>query len=167
MERNGYIEWNRELTLTFLFNLVTKNARPLDMLVDFRTAASSRAVPVRYAVRQVLDQEYEKYIKVRESAARQARYKAGNADDAEIMIPDDKENRQSFTHAEVPQIIKKDFFGRIIRGVLEPIGTNRGERRDGKSVKGDRGMRTWVSFHEGFSNAVRKPITVEEILRGL
>ena len=26
--------------------------------------------------------------------------------------------------------------------------------------------KVWVSFHEGFSNAVRKPITLEELMRG-
>jgi chromosome transmission fidelity protein 18 len=27
--------------------------------------------------------------------------------------------------------------------------------------------RIWVSFHEGFSNAVRKPVTLDDIMRGL
>lgn len=27
--------------------------------------------------------------------------------------------------------------------------------------------KVWITYHEGFSDAVRKPITVEELLRGL
>jgi len=27
--------------------------------------------------------------------------------------------------------------------------------------------KVWVTFHEGYSNAVRKPITIEELMRGL
>lgn len=39
------------------------------------------------------------------------------------------------------------------------------ERRKEKSGKSDN--KVWVSYHEGFSNAVRKPITIDELLRGL
>lgn len=38
----------------------------------------------------------------------------------------------------------------------------KGEKKDGKDDN-----KVWVSFHEGFSNAVRKPLTIEELLRGL
>ncbi|PVH82671.1 hypothetical protein DL98DRAFT_513762 [Cadophora sp. DSE1049] len=144
---------------------------PLDTLVLFETAstAAGASPPVRYAVRQVLDQEYQKNIIVRENAARQARYKAGNPnDDVEFSIAS-KENKG---HQALEIVIgaKKDFFGREIREEVTPLQEIDGNAEpEGKKKKKDAkdDNKVWVSFHEGFSNAVRKPITVEELLRGL
>ena len=145
--------------------------RPLDTLVLFETASSSAGAPppVRYAVRQVLDQEYQKNIIVRENAARQARYKAGDPhDDVEFSLSS-KENKGHHAY-EIVLGAKKDFFGREIREVvpLQEIDGN-AEREPKKKGKkdGKDDNKVWVSFHEGFSNAVRKPITIEELLRGL
>lgn len=124
--------------------------------------------PVRYAVRQVLDQEYQKNIIVRENAARQARYKAGNPeDDVEFSIS----NKENKGHHAQERVLgpKKDFFGRVVREVM-PLGEIDGNAQaDGKSSKkeGKDDNKVWVSFHEGFSNAVRKPITIDELLKGL
>jgi chromosome transmission fidelity protein 18 len=120
----------------------------------------------------VLDQEYQKNIKVRKTAARQSRYRTGNANDnAEFRIFDHKESGQNLTHTEDhTPAVKRDFFGRVLKGDLEPLGEvngNTNQRKEGRKVKGKYDMKAWVSFHEGFSNAVRKPITVEEILKGL
>jgi chromosome transmission fidelity protein 18 len=148
--------------------------RALDTLVTFETASisGSAPAPVRYAVRQVLDQEYQKNIIVRENAARQARYKAGNPDDkVDFSFSNtDKENKGH--HAQERVIgAKKDFFGRVIREAmpLQEIDGNaeRDGRKENSRGKEKDGNKVWVSFHEGFSNAVRKPITVEELLRGL
>ena len=148
--------------------------RPLDILVTFETASSpdTAPAPVRYAVRQVLDQEYQKNIVVRENAARQARYKAGNPqDDVDFSFSTDKEHKEN--HA-LERVIgaKRDFFGRVVREEAMPLQEVDGNAdADGKNKKRKKdGMddsKVWVSFHEGFSNAVRKPITIDELLRGL
>ncbi|KAF4635880.1 hypothetical protein G7Y89_g2206 [Cudoniella acicularis] len=144
---------------------------PLDMLVSFETApvASSAPAPVRFAVRQVLDQEYQKNIIVRENAARQARYRAGNLeDDTDFSFSKSKENKG---HQAQERVLgpKKDFFGRLVKEDAMPLqeidGNANLEKKNGKASKDDN--KVWVSFHEGFSNAVKKPITVEELLRGL
>lgn len=138
------------------------------MLVTFQTipAPPSAAAPVRYAARQVLDQEYEKNILVRENAARQARYRAGNPhEDLDFSLPNGKENLEVLEKSSDP---KKDFFGRVVEENLLPLqerDTNAGPRKKGKGGKDDK--KVWVSYHEGFSNAVRKPITIEELMRGL
>ncbi|KUJ16819.1 uncharacterized protein LY89DRAFT_718564 [Mollisia scopiformis] len=146
---------------------------PLDTLVTFETGLSSASAgpaPVRYAVRQVLDQEYQKNIIVRENAARQARYKAGNPHDDTDAILQDKENPMYQIQDKLSDV-KKDFFGRVIRDArpLQEIDGN--AEADGKGRQGKKGskedVKVWVSYHEGFSNAVRKPITIEELLRGL
>ncbi|CZR62269.1 related to protein CTF18 [Phialocephala subalpina] len=143
---------------------------PLDSLVLFETGAPSGFVqaPVRYAVRQVLDQEYQKNTIVRENAARQARYKAGNPNDDTEAVLQDKENPIYHIQDELTKV-KKDFFGRVVREArpLQEIDGNATvEGKQGKKGRTEE-SKVWVSYHEGFSNAVRKPITIEELLRGL
>lgn len=46
-------------------------------------------------------------------------------------------------------------------------GNAQAEGKAGKKKDGKDDNKVWVSFHEGFSNAVSKPITIEELLRGL
>ena len=131
-------------------------------------------VPVRYAIRQVLDQEYQKNIIIRENAARQARYKAGNSDDGDdaVLSLNSKEReskREDLTSFEAVPDTKKDFFGRIKVQPLEDSDRDakRSRKKESGRSKGKDDNKVWVSFHEGFSNAVRKPITVEELMRGL
>lgn len=137
----------------------------------FETGASSSGfvqAPVRYAVRQVLDQEYQKNTIVRENAARQARYKAGNPNDDTEAVLQDKENPIYHIQDELTKV-KKDFFGRVVREArpLQEIDGNATvEGKQGKKGRTEE-SKVWVSYHEGFSNAVRKPITIEELLRGL
>ncbi|PMD23364.1 hypothetical protein NA56DRAFT_569174 [Hyaloscypha hepaticicola] len=144
---------------------------PLDTLVTFETGISllGAPAPARYAVRQVLDQEYQKNIIVLENAARQARYKAGNPDDDVEYSISNKENKGHHAQERVLGA-KKDFFGRVVREEVQPLGEIDGNARaDGKlsKKKGKDDNKVWVSFHEGFSNAVRKPITIDELLKGL
>ena len=142
-------------------------------MVTFETASisDSAPAPVRYAARQVLDQEYQKNIVIRENAARQARYKAGNPDDkVDYSFSSNKENRGHHAQERVLGA-KKDFFGRVIQETkpLQEIDGNAdgdGRKEKAKS-KGKDDNKVWISFHEGFSNAVRKSITVEDLLRGL
>lgn len=143
----------------------------MDTLVTFETAFGAAGVPpVRYGIRQVMDQEYQKNIIVRENAARQARYKAGNpGDDSEFSLSND---RSKGHHAEERVLgAKRDFFGRVVREEVMPLGEIDGnaqaEPKVGKKNNGKDDNKVWVSFHEGFSNAVRKPITIDELLRGL
>jgi chromosome transmission fidelity protein 18 len=122
-----------------------------------------------------LDQEFQKNILVRENAARQARYKLGNPDEDDTYVfnnnKENKENRQDFD-LDAISTVKKDFFGRVlndnlVRPLRESDG-NAGEKKNksAKTIRKD-DNKVWVSFHEGFSNAVRKPVTIEELLRGL
>ncbi|KAG9230624.1 hypothetical protein BJ875DRAFT_408564 [Amylocarpus encephaloides] len=144
---------------------------PLDMLITFETTPSTAAAPapVRYAVRQVLDQEYQKNIIARENAARQARYRAGNLDGTVDFAFTKSKGENDFLPEEREVGPRKDFFGRTIKETPMPLGEIDGnaevEKRKGKGGKDD--GKVWVSYHEGFSNAVRKPITIEELFRGL
>ncbi|KAM0171018.1 hypothetical protein ACHAPF_008497 [Botrytis cinerea] len=148
---------------------------PLDTLVTFLTSPiKNDATNVRYAVRQVLDQEYQKNIIVRENKARQARYKLGNVDggDEEYSFEKGKfgkgKSEKNVLGVGTGNEIKKDFFGRVLEDrVLGKNGNvGAGENRGGGEKKMPE-KKVWVTFHEGFSNAVRKPITIGELMRGL
>lgn len=61
---------------------------------------------------------------------------------------------------------KRDFFGRVIVNEARPTSAN----HDSASKSGQEPRKethAWVSFHEGFSNAVRKRISMSELLSGL
>lgn len=84
---------------------------------------------------------------------------------------------------------KRDFFGRLLLATSDDDdeccaesesapgagGTTKKETTTKKKkkittteqAKKEREARVWVSFHEGFSNAVRKPVTLGEIMSGL
>ncbi|KAI1376228.1 hypothetical protein F4677DRAFT_85314 [Hypoxylon crocopeplum] len=151
----------------------------LDVLATFETSAAilhGTQAPTRYAVRQVLDQELQKAKQLRERSARQARFRAGNphataAEDP--LVFNDKENAKA---AKVPMLpvlgVKKDFFGRVIentevRALRETNGNGRPRSKAGDEYFGKSDNKVWVTFHEGLNNAVRKPISLDELLRGL
>ncbi|KAH6855838.1 hypothetical protein B0I37DRAFT_442616 [Chaetomium sp. MPI-CAGE-AT-0009] len=76
--------------------------------------------------------------------------------------------------------VKRDFFGRVIAerpapplsSGAEADGDGAGRKRKGAAGEaggtggaGTAGM-VWVTYHEGMNNAVRKPVSLEEFLRG-
>jgi chromosome transmission fidelity protein 18 len=107
---------------------------------------------------------------LRENSLRQARYKAGNPHEAEDFSFESKDNAKP-KGPVLPIIpVKKDFFGRVIKSDPKPL-----QETDGNSNKrpkpsdklGQGEQKVWVTFHEGMNNAVRKPISLNELLQGL
>ncbi|PYI01285.1 sister chromatid cohesion factor [Aspergillus sclerotiicarbonarius CBS 121057] len=140
---------------------------PLDTLITFsKTKANANSTaPVRYAVRQVLDQEYRKenirkhsepLHSSKTSSKTSAQKTADGQTDAFKKTPRDGPN------------VKRDFFGRIIKEPT-PQPDEHGESPEtaaqNESLKA--GRRVWVTYHDGFSNAVRKPISLGELLAEL
>lgn len=128
--------------------------RPLDTLTNFRTATASgqnAAPPVRYAIRQALDQEYQNYLIRQSAAARQGRYRAGGALSQDEGSNADTINSGPVTNEEKSRNgpAKRDFFGRIILEARPPSSEG-GELRTKPTAKSDE-RKVWVSFHEGFS----------------
>jgi chromosome transmission fidelity protein 18 len=131
--------------------------------------------PTRYAVRQVLDQELQKTIKLREIAMRQARFKSGHiAGVHDDYVFDDKENSAAKGPVKdrdrfMGSSLKKDFFGRVIIPKERPLDETDGNgKRSAASdtAASDAAAKVWVTYHEGLNNAVRKPISLEEFMRG-
>jgi chromosome transmission fidelity protein 18 len=134
---------------------------PLDILGSFETMSGKKEEKVRYAVRSVLEQEWRK-----ESARSdlEKRTRRGGQTEADDVVEEKKEEKTTEEKAAEAnkRAVKRDFFGRVV--VEKPL--LEGEVRKKLNKGGDEG-RIWVSFNEGYSNAVRKPVTVDELLRGL
>lgn len=106
--------------------------------------------------------------------------KAGRGhDDKENNLPG-KGKADSELREAVP--VKRDFFGRVVAevlggedaasGPLQERDANAGQqqqqqRRPGSARGAAKPAKVWVTFHEGLNNAVRKPLSLEELLRGL
>ena len=103
--------------------------------------------------------------------ARQARHQYGDGlgSEAEHGF----KNKQMSSAEEVgvslkPVAVTRDFFGRTIDIALPTTRdcSSQGENEGSRDSKLDESGNAWVSYHEGFSNAVRKPITLNEMMRG-
>ncbi|KAI1073685.1 hypothetical protein F5B20DRAFT_497164 [Whalleya microplaca] len=147
----------------------------LDLLATFETSAAvihGTQAPTRYAVRQVLDQELQKAKVLRSASARQARFRADNPHATDFVFDHDKENTTAPKEPALPAvIIKKDFFGRVVKE-MRPLQKTDGNKGQGKAGAKDAPLGTaetkvWVTFHEGLNNAVRKPMSLDDLLRGL
>lgn len=131
-------------------------------------ASGSVSAPVRYAVRQVLDQELRKQCLLQDTVARHARSSSLNKENSDtFQDDDDKENSGPKQKADVETKIlsgvKRDFFGRIINEVRPTSrGKNGQPQKTHLTKQGAKSI--WVSYHEGYSNAVRKPVTLKELM---
>lgn len=134
--------------------MLTNFDRPLDSLSTFETTALSgqgMLLPVRYAIRQALDQEYQRYLIRKSAEARQARYEAGETLDQDNTPNASAPRSGSVDEDKISKTskAKRDFFGRIIQesGLL----SSEGIRLETKAVSRPAEKKVWVSFHEGFS----------------
>ncbi|KAL2850123.1 hypothetical protein BJX68DRAFT_237395 [Aspergillus pseudodeflectus] len=142
---------------------------PLDTLVTYSKAngLSSTSGPVRYAVRQVLDQEYRKES-IRKHSEALAKKKTAQASSSGA----DGANPAEAVKAKIgANAVKRDFFGRVIQESTAPNEDARTSKKTGSAQQQDsgssNGRKVWVTYHDGFSNAVRKPISMAELLGGL
>ncbi|CBF71262.1 protein ctf18 [Aspergillus nidulans FGSC A4] len=145
---------------------------PLDALVSFSKVPgfSSATNPVRYAVRQVLDQEYRK-----ESIRKNSENLSSTGSKKSTTKSDDIEtpaNPAEAAKLKYGTAVKRDFFGRIIQDRVPSPQEDMEQAlsRKAKSAQQElssAGRKVWVTYHDGFSNAVRKPISMAELLSGL
>ena len=161
----------------------------LDELGSFETGSKgfgdNSGSKIRYAVRQVLDQEWRKEELRRAEMSRMARFSAAVALDASVGMDEDGSSGQKKKKPEALRpavVVKRDFFGRPIAvprpgsggGDAQSSNAANGKRKGNKGPGGGGGegeseseQRVWVTYHEGFSNAVRKPVTLAELMRDL
>lgn len=157
---------------------------------DQPSSTAAVTPPARYAIRQALDQEFRKYSLLQSAEMRQARYTKGTGTEGGgIGFPTDSPSSSVVVDAlpadktvitsatTLPFKSRRDFFGRIITiqqqqqddGVVLRNSDGGETEIKGEMIntRGKSGVidQVWVSFNEGFSNAVRKPITIEELMR--
>ncbi|KAM0279850.1 hypothetical protein ACHAQH_004401 [Verticillium albo-atrum] len=142
----------------------------LDALSVFETATSLLSVqaPTRYAVRQVLDQELQASTVRRENEARQARFQGGNPlgnDVPSTRVEKESVEQKRLKVLALANRAKKDFFGRIIEE--KPLQEVEGDENGAARAVREQPVRIWVSYHEGLNNAVRKPISLQELMKGM
>ena len=136
---------------------------PLDALAAFETLGGKKDDKVRFAVRSVLEAEWKRETMRLDMEARKRR--GGQVDEDEVAAV--QETPETNLSQMKEKAVKRDFFGRVVTettGIAARTKNVKGRARIGST--GDEG-RIWVSFHEGFSNAVRKPVTLDDIMRGL
>ena len=144
----------------------------LDELAMFETGGKrfgEAGSKTRFAVRQVLDQEWRKEESRRAEAARMARFSGGKGSvvqDVDVVSKTDPvEAAQTKMSKAAP--VKRDFFGRPIAVARPESDHDKEQGKSSKESKVDEEQRVWVTYHEGFSNAVRKPITLAELMKDL
>lgn len=146
----------------------------LDVLGTFETGGGKGFTPSdggagkqRYAVRQVLEQEWRKEELRRAEAARQARFRgAGGVEVYEPIVTSTvAEGGGKKIEVKPKSTVKRDFFGRTI--AAPEAGSARAAKAQKAAEDASGEGRVWVTYHEGYSNAVRKPVTLAELMRDL
>ncbi|KAH0371235.1 P-loop containing nucleoside triphosphate hydrolase protein, partial [Aureobasidium melanogenum] len=136
--------------------------------LDTKAAGLAPVDRTRFAVRQVLDQEFAVAAKKSAEAARVNRGIGATITSLDEVV----------AGAAVPSLasedsrkLKRDFFGRIIveeeqrqGDAEEEDGESAAKKKKAKMEDGGDKERVWVTFHEGYSNAVRKPVSLKELL---
>ena len=161
-------EWSRKFcTSTVRFDKLTTNS-PLDEVCSFETLneGTKTRVPTRFAVRDAMNIEHQRWSMRRQAEARQARYYPAAERDshdpgsARVAPPGPMTGGQGLHTGSM----KTDFFGR-------PLNWPKPHSSEGLDAVSEIGSqkeenRIWVTYNEGYSNAVRKPVTLKELLRG-
>lgn len=137
----------------------------IDVAGTFETTEGKKGGEgTRYAIRQVLDAEWRKEVKRRENEARGKR--GGFAQGIDVMAEASDDEREKEPVEEKTKA-KRDFFGRLIAEECnEDAGKSADEPSRSDGAHNDKGI-VFCTFHEGYSNAVRKPVTLAELMRGL
>ncbi|PHH78591.1 hypothetical protein CDD80_6633 [Ophiocordyceps camponoti-rufipedis] len=126
----------------------------VDALAFFETSTSTHT-PTRFAVRQALDQELQRTLAARSASARQARFLAGDTSaSCAAAPPPEAAILEAKTETAPMTVVRTDFFGRVSVEPLKPV--IEAPRED-----------TWLAFSEGFSLAVQRPVSVEDLMRML
>ena len=133
----------------------------IESLITFGT--ESKALRGRYVVRQLVSREMERErIRRRKGGIIHSLVKA-NEDLSGVVEP--KGIKRGIDQVEgekkvVSERVKKDFFGRIIGEEQDEPKRRRTDSNSALKIQ----PTVWVRFHEGYSNAVRKPVIFAELL---
>lgn len=131
--------------------------------LDLKAAGLPPPDRTRFAVRQALDQEFARETKRSAEAARANRGAGAIAASSDTVAGAPLLLEQSKTK------LKRDFFGRVVAEKKHDEQDLQSQEEGATKYKKAKmeqaeNTRVWVTFHEGYSNAVRKPISLKELL---
>ncbi|THY65474.1 hypothetical protein D6C97_02403 [Aureobasidium pullulans] len=133
--------------------------------LDLKAAGMAAVDKTRFAVRQVLDQEFNIATKKSAEAARVTRGGGG----AITSLTDVVAGATLPAEQGKGLKLKRDFFGRVVEKAetAEEEDQDEGSKKKRKVEEEGADKRVWVTFHEGYSNAVRKPVSLKELVGAL
>ncbi|KAI8644150.1 hypothetical protein BD408DRAFT_413795 [Parasitella parasitica] len=134
---------------------VFKLEPPVEQLLNFNLSSPKSILPKQYAVRQMISHEIDTEILRRREEASQLRNK-GNEKASDAGLIPNKIKKKIATEKQ----ISLDFFGRAIVSKDETLKTTKSLKMKVDTPK----TSVFYRYHEGFSNAVRKPMTVQMFL---
>jgi chromosome transmission fidelity protein 18 len=152
---------------------------PVDLLCTFETGGKALAAAVgdtankttRYAVRQVLEQEWRKEeLRLAEETRAARMGGSAPATTKRSGIGADREGDDPDALEPAKKRIARDFFGRPIVQAAPPSAGSESDETKQKSrqqEKSRQGSAVRIAYNEGYSNAVRKPLTMAEFFRDL
>ncbi|KAF7726258.1 hypothetical protein EC973_008968 [Apophysomyces ossiformis] len=125
---------------------------PIEQLLDYEQGTNN-CLPHRYVIRQLLSQEIETELLRRREETMDSR---PSTESSRTRMNASTQNNIMEKLMKV-EATEKDFFGRPIvrKGIDEVMQENEGAKRS---------VRVSYRYHEGFSNAVRKPLLVRDFL---
>ncbi|KAJ2840117.1 Chromosome transmission fidelity protein 18 [Coemansia sp. 'formosensis'] len=153
---------------------------PIDRLYGFPSQRPLRPImPMRYPVRQLISQELE-HLRLVRLAAKSSHVPEAESVDAKELTKRDyltklfSDPMASSATANLKKIgdvddepVVKDFFGRIVTKKKPAVASGspaKGAKKVGQTSNAAERSHEWFHFFEGFSNAVRKPTQVNELL---
>ncbi|RUP44404.1 hypothetical protein BC936DRAFT_149509 [Jimgerdemannia flammicorona] len=120
---------------------------PIETLVQLSSVPLKGVLPSRYALRQLIAQEIDHEI-----MRRHEEFARGSG------IPAKQEEHRLPSRSADSEKPPMDFFGRPIPTTSN---THNEHNKSGSAQKQE--PKIWYKFHEGFSNAVRKPLSIREL----
>lgn len=128
---------------------------PVEQLLNYKLSSPKSILPKQYAVRQMISHEIETEILRRREEASQLRNKGNKKKINTISVPE-KIKQKIITEKQ----ISLDFFGRTVVPRAETERPLKNLKMEVDTPK----TSVFYRYHEGFSNAVRKPMTVQMFL---
>jgi chromosome transmission fidelity protein 18 len=143
----------------------------VDLLCTFETGGQDLLADgdlkkgTRYGVRQVLEQEWRKEELRLAEAARAARL--GISKIGGKQVSESAAARLTISDLEpASKRVARDFFGRPVVEAVKRLDDDTASSRKRK-LKTNVAPSVRIAFQEGYSNAVRKPVTLAEFLKDL
>ncbi|KAG5440327.1 hypothetical protein PCANB_001897 [Pneumocystis canis] len=137
---------------TFLYSFEP----PIETLATFDFYKKNDSIILKYSICQIISMELEN----EKCRIQKERYDKNLNESLNITSKHKRKLDETFN---TKNTITKDFFGRPISNDKDK---NLKNFNDGnKQIFLKPKAKVWVKFHEGYSNAVRKPILIEDILK--